>query len=121
MRQQQLDLQQHGPGVDGPGGSSGQGAGSSTSPSGGTSTSPSGGASAPAEGVAAVGACKGAVQAQSVPSGIKHKLEAICEKASSGNIEDIKRTAEQACKELVRARIPAGPTQEKATARCARH
>ncbi len=105
----------------------GCGGGSSTS----SPTAPAGSATAPAgsgsgvngttAGVAAVGACKGAVQAQSISAATKHKLEAICEKAASGNIQDIKRTAEQACQELVRSRIPAGSTQETALARCVHH
>lgn len=102
------------------------GGATSTAPSGGTSTSPGSGSSGSGvngttAGVAAVGACKGAVQAQSISAATKHRLEAICEKAASGNIQDIKRTAEQACQELVRSRIPAGSTQETALARCVHH
>jgi len=93
---------------------------SSTAP-GGTSTAGGGTSTAAAAGVAAVGACKGAVQAQSVPAGVKHKLESTCEKAASGNVEDIKRTAEQACEELVSSRIPAGSTRDSALARCVQH
>ncbi len=89
-------------------------ASSSTSSSTGTSSSST------SAGASAVAACKRGIQAlsQLKPSTREH-LEAICEKAASGDVNAKRKAAEEACRELVNASpLPAGAVKERSLAAC---
>jgi hypothetical protein len=69
-----------------------------------------------------VAQCKKGVQAATtIPSSTKGKLEAICDKAGSGDKEAIRKAAREVCVELINASpIPSGAVKEKAVATCNR-
>jgi hypothetical protein len=67
-----------------------------------------------------VTACKRGVQLlPHLPQSAKERLEAICEKAASGDVNTKRKAAEEACRELVNASpLPAGAAKERALAAC---
>jgi len=71
-------------------------------------------------GLAAVAACKAAIQAQSVlPSSAKAKLEGVCSKAASGDQAAVKKVAQEICEEVInRSPVPPGSAREQALAAC---
>jgi hypothetical protein len=68
----------------------------------------------------AVAACKHGVQAASTLSAsTRTKIEAICNKAASGDLNAAREAARQLCIELVNASpVPAGSAKEQALAAC---
>jgi hypothetical protein len=49
----------------------------------------------------------------------KERLETICEKAASGDVNARRKAAEEACRELVNASpLPAGEARDRALAAC---
>jgi hypothetical protein len=81
----------------------------------GTSTKPH----APA-GAAAVASCKRGVRSlPHLKQSTTERLETICEKAASGDVNAKRKAAEEACRELVNASpLPAGEAKERALAAC---
>jgi len=92
---------------------SGQTTGSQTSLNG-TSPLP------PAAGKQAATSCKHAIQTQTkLTASEKTKLEALCDKAASGNGADLDRIAHEVCVELINvSHVPTGPLRERALALC---
>jgi hypothetical protein len=80
-----------------------------------TSTSPK-----PPGGAAAVASCRHGVQSlPHLKQGTKEKLEEICQKADSGDVNARRKAAEEACRELVNASpLPAGEARDRALAAC---
>ena len=68
----------------------------------------------------AVELCKKEIQAQAtLPASSKAKLEAVCDKAASGDQAAVKKAAQEVCEEVVNsAQIPAGAAKEQALAAC---
>jgi hypothetical protein len=64
--------------------------------------------------------CKQSIQAlKTISSSAKAKLEAVCEKAASGDPTALHKVAQEACVELVNAaHVPAGAYRERALAYC---
>ena|ERR1700730_9040118 len=64
--------------------------------------------------------CKQSIQAQkAISPSAKAKLEAVCEKAASGDPNALHKAAQEACVELIKAaHIPAGAYRERALAYC---
>jgi hypothetical protein len=71
-------------------------------------------------GVAAITACKQAIQAQtSLPASAKSKLEAVCGKAASGDQAAVRKAAQEVCEEVInKSAVPAGPVKEHALQTC---
>jgi hypothetical protein len=66
-----------------------------------------------------VAACKRGIQAQqTVSAGEKTKLEAICEKASSGDATARRKAVQEVCVGFVNASVPPGVYRERALAIC---
>jgi hypothetical protein len=69
---------------------------------------------------AAVASCKQSIDANpAVKSDIKGDLEAICDKAASGNPDDVKAAIKEVCQKIVESSVPAGSAQDQAKAACA--
>jgi hypothetical protein len=68
----------------------------------------------------AVAACKRGIQSlPHLQQKVTEKLEAICEKAASGDVNAKRKAAEEACRELVNASpLPAGEAKDRALAAC---
>jgi hypothetical protein len=106
-------------------------AGAASTPTAAAST-PAGGTTAPSSGATgkaaepkppallSAAACKQAINAQSAISGsAKAKLEAVCQKAASGDTAALHKAAQEACVELVNAsNVPVGAPRERALAIC---
>ncbi len=71
-------------------------------------------------GASAVADCKRGIRAlPHLQQKVTEKLEAICEKAASGDANAKRKAAEEACRELVNASpLPAGEAKERALAAC---
>jgi hypothetical protein len=71
-------------------------------------------------GAAAVASCRHGVQSlPHLKQSIKEKLEEICQKAASGDVNAKRKGAEEACRELVNASpLPAGEARDRALAAC---
>jgi hypothetical protein len=71
-------------------------------------------------GAAAVASCRHGVQSlPHLKQSIKEKLEEICQKAASGDVNAKRKAAEEACRELVNASpLPAGEARDRALAAC---
>jgi hypothetical protein len=113
-----------------PGAATSTPAGATSTPAGATST-PAGGTTGPSSGstgrraipqekaLKSAAACKQAINQQSIPASTKSKLQAVCEKAASGDVIALHTAAQQACVELVNAsHVPAGAARERALAVC---
>jgi hypothetical protein len=51
--------------------------------------------------------------------GTRERLEAICQKAASGDVNAERKAAEEGCRELVKASLlPAGKARDRALAAC---
>ena len=87
---------------------------------GGTSTDSSGGGgSANPQVQAAVEQCKQSIASNpAVKDDIKSDLQAICEKAASGNAEDVKSAIKEVCVKIVESTVPSGPAQDTAKSAC---
>jgi hypothetical protein len=110
-------------------GSSGSSAATSSTPStgstsssqtGSTASTPTSTSSNPAGGASAVASCKRGIQSlPHLQQSTKERLETICEKAASGDVEAKRKAAEEACRELVNASpLPAGEAKERALSAC---
>ncbi len=88
-----------------------------TAPTGSTATAP---AAVPSAGTSEVAACKrGVGTLLRLPQGTRERLEAICEKAASGNAATKRRATEEACREVVNASpLPAGEAKQRSLAAC---
>jgi TolA-binding protein len=98
---------------------------SSTGQTGSTATTPT--SSTPTStspklpgGTAAVASCRHGVQSlPRLKKSIKEKLEEICQKAASGDVNAKRKAAQEACRELVNASpLPAGEARNRALAAC---
>jgi len=104
----------------------GCGSSSSSSTTTSTSTPPapaaaSGAASSNPNVQQAVALCKQEIQAEakSIPAASKAKLEAICQKAASGDTAAVKQVAREVCEEVINgSAVPGGPAKEQALAAC---
>jgi hypothetical protein len=103
------------------GGSSGGGTATQSS-GGGTSTDSGGGTdvSDNPQVKAAVASCKQSIDSNpAVKDDIKGDLEAICDKAASGNADDVKKAIKEVCEKIVESTVPSGSAQDQAKAACA--
>lgn len=86
------------------------------------STSPTGTGTTPHSpaGAAAVASCKRGVRSlPHLKQSTAERLETICEKAASGDVNAKRKAAREACRELVEASpLPAGEAKERALAAC---
>ena len=98
---------------------------SSTAQTGSTATTPA--SSTPTStspkspgGEAAVASCRHGVQSlPHLKQSIKEKLEEICQKAASGDVNAKRKAAQEACRELVNASpVPPGEARNRALAAC---
>jgi hypothetical protein len=109
--------------------SSGSSAATSSTPStaqtGSTATTPT--SSTPTStspklpgGAAAVASCRHGVQSlPHLKQSTREKLEEICQKADSGDVNAKRKAAQEACRELVNASpLPAGEARDRALAAC---
>lgn len=71
-------------------------------------------------GAAAVASCRHGVRSlPHLKQSTKEKLEEICQKAASGDVNAKRKAAEEACRELVNASpLPAGEARDRALAAC---
>jgi len=71
-------------------------------------------------GAAAVASCRHGVQSlPHLQQSTKEKLEEICQKAASGDVNAKRKAAQEACRELVNASpLPAGEARDRALAAC---
>ncbi|MFI4990354.1 MAG: hypothetical protein ACHQHO_05500 [Solirubrobacterales bacterium] len=71
-------------------------------------------------GAEAVAACKRGIKSLAhLQQKITGRLEAICEKAASGDANAQRKAAEEACREIVKASpLPAGEAKDRALAGC---
>lgn len=107
-------------------GSSSSSSGNTPTTSGSTATSASSSSTAatsPAKvpaSAAAIAKCKqGANVLPTLPQATKSKLEAICEKAASGDRNAVRTAAREACEEIVKASpLPAGAIRDRALSKC---
>jgi hypothetical protein len=85
----------------------------STAPT--TGVAPTGGAKA-----GAVAKCRNEVHAlPTLPAATKVRLEAICEKAASGDVKAARSAAREGCEAIVRASpVPEGPAKQRALSGC---
>jgi uncharacterized protein YceK len=92
---------------------------SSTGTSQSSSTATTGAAKTPAV-AAAVASCKRGVEAiPTLPSATRTKIEAICEKAASGDRDATRKAAREVCEEIVKASpIPDGSAKQHAIDGC---
>jgi hypothetical protein len=92
---------------------------SSTGTTQSSSTATTGAAKAPAV-AAAVASCKRGVKAiPTLPSATRSKIEAICEKAASGDRDATRTAAREVCEEIVKASpIPDGAAKQHAIDGC---
>jgi len=93
-----------------------------STPAAATGTTPAGASpSVPSsEAAGIVAACKEVIaEAPTLPASTKAKVEGICNKAASGNIEGARKAAKEVCTEVINAEpIPAGAAKEEALANC---
>jgi hypothetical protein len=84
-----------------------------------TSTGTSGSSKLPG-GATAVASCKrGVEELRTLKASTKAKLEAICEKADSSDVNVKREVVEEACRELVNASpLPAGEAKDRALSAC---
>lgn len=69
---------------------------------------------------AAVASCKQSIDSNpSVKDDIKGDLKAICDKAASGNPEDVKTAIKDVCVKIVESTVPSGSAQDQAKTACA--
>ena len=105
------------------GGSSGGGTTTQSSGGGNTSTDSSGGGTDVSNNPqvkAAVASCKQSIDSNpAVKANIKSDLEAICDKAASGNPDDVKKAIKEVCEKIVESTVPSGSAQDQAKAACA--
>jgi hypothetical protein len=88
-----------------------------TTSTGATATGGSGATGAALQ--AAVALCKQNVQAQpTISASTKGKLEALCNKAASGNPTTLRKIGQEVCDELVNATAAPGAAKEQALAAC---
>ena len=68
---------------------------------------------------AAVEACKQQIASNpAVKDDIKSDLQAICEKAASGDEEDVKSAIKEVCVKIVESSVPSGSAQDTAKQAC---
>lgn len=101
-------------------GSSSSSSSSSTSGSTPSSTATTGAAKSPAVDTA-VESCKHGAQAiPTLSATTRTKIEAICDKAATGNVDATRKAAREVCEEIVKASpLPEGSAKRHAIAGCA--
>ena len=68
---------------------------------------------------AAVESCKQSIDSNpAVKDDIKEDLKAICDKAASGDPEDVKSAIKEVCVKIVESSVPSGSAQDQAKAAC---
>ena len=66
---------------------------------------------------AAVTACRATINA--APASVRPKIEKICNKAASGDLEGARKAAKEVCVETINASpLPSGAAKEQALAAC---
>lgn len=100
-------------------GASGSGGSGSAASSSTSSTAASGGSVASDPAVQqAVATCKATIaRAPTLTADLKTKLESICDKAATGNPQDLKQAESQVCTEVIKATVPQA-VQSQALAAC---
>lgn len=67
----------------------------------------------------AVSSCRSMVRATTLPANLKAKVEGICDKAASGDLNGARAAAKEVCVEVINSYpIPAGPAKDQALAAC---
>jgi hypothetical protein len=100
--------------------------GSTASSSAATSSSPAtsstattGAAKSPAVDTAVESCKRGAKEIPTLSSATRTKIEAICDKAASGNVDATRKAAREVCEEIVKASpLPEGSAKQHAIAGC---
>jgi len=68
---------------------------------------------------AAVEQCKQSIASNpAVKENIKGDLQKICDKAASGNPDDVKAAIKEVCTKIVESSVPSGSAQDQAKAAC---
>jgi hypothetical protein len=68
---------------------------------------------------AAVAACKTTIQAApTLPASVKTKVEGVCNKAASGDLEGARKAAKEVCVEVINASPVPSSAKEQALAAC---
>jgi hypothetical protein len=101
-------------------GSSSSSSSSSTSGSTPSSTATTGAAKSPAVDTATESCKHGAQAIPTLSATTRTKIEAICDKAASGNVDATRKAAREVCEEIVKASpLPKGSAKRHAIAGCA--
>jgi hypothetical protein len=91
-------------------------------PAGGTTTEDSGGGgggAAPANVEQAIEACKSSIDAQAqVSDDVKNDLKEICDKAASGDEQDVKEATREVCTKIIEESVPEGAARDQALETC---
>jgi hypothetical protein len=69
---------------------------------------------------AAVAACRAGIEHAAVSASVKTKLEGICNKAASGDLNGAREAAKKVCVEIVNSQPVSGKAKEEALAICNR-
>jgi hypothetical protein len=85
-----------------------------------TSSTPTTGAGGGLAVQQAVSSCRSVVKrATTLPANLKAKVEGICDKAASGDLNGARAAAKEVCVEVINSYpIPAGPAKDQALAAC---
>ena len=68
----------------------------------------------------AVESCKSSIESNpAVKDDIKADLQAICDKAASGDEEDVRNAIKEVCEKIVESSVPAGSARDQAMQACA--
>lgn len=73
----------------------------------------------PANAEEAVETCKQSIDAQTqVSEDVRNDLKEVCEKAASGDEQDIKDATREVCTKLIEESVPEGPARDQALETC---
>jgi hypothetical protein len=62
--------------------------------------------------------CKSSVEQAQVDAASKADLEALCDKAASGDLEAVRKAAREICHKIVKRNVPAGSSRDQALQAC---
>jgi hypothetical protein len=66
-----------------------------------------------------VAACKTTVNSQgTLSASAKSQLDAVCDKAGTGDVAAVQKAASQVCQEIIKDQVPAGAARTQALASC---
>ena len=66
----------------------------------------------------AVATCKASVAQAQVDAASKADLDALCEKAASGDLEAVRKAAREVCRKIIQRNVPAGSSRDQALQAC---